>query len=59
MRHKIMRKAKNKWTHGLLKKKKKRTHRIDTFFLRECQLMVSVSDDNSLLSNQDTNQFFV
>ena len=29
------------------------------FFLREFQPMVSTSDDNSLLSDQDTNQFLV
>ena len=28
-------------------------------FFREFQFMASTSDDNSLLSNQDTNQFFV
>ena len=29
------------------------------FFLREFQLMTSTPDDNSLSSNQDTNQFLV
>ena len=29
------------------------------FFLREFQPMASTSDDNSLLSDQDTNQFLV
>ena len=29
------------------------------FFLREFYLMAFISDDNSLLSNQNTNQFLV